>query len=56
LSRRAAFEAPNNGVERARLTVGDLASLGVRAAHAERYAAFHRAAFLAAMAAIGHER
>jgi len=33
----AAFEEPNNGVERARLTVGDLASLSARAAHAERY-------------------
>jgi hypothetical protein len=32
----AAFEEPNNGVERARSTVGDLASLSARAAHAER--------------------
>ena len=31
LSRRAAFEEPNNGVERARATVGDLASLRTRA-------------------------
>jgi hypothetical protein len=35
LSRRAAFEEPNNGVERARATVDDLASLSARAAHAE---------------------
>jgi hypothetical protein len=37
LSGLAAFEEPNNGVERARLTVADLASLSARAAHAERY-------------------
>jgi len=37
----AAFEEPNNGVERARLTVGDLASLSARAAHAERSADNH---------------
>jgi hypothetical protein len=36
LSRPAAFEEPNNGVERMRLMVDDPTALCARAAHAER--------------------